>query len=869
VRIDGFRFRHVGPFGADGVAVDGLVPGLNVIAEHNERGKSSLLRALQLFLLQGHTTWGKRGHAIKRDDGSATGEIDFSHQGVGYRLIKTYQRGKDAQLIDRATGAVLARKGEADERMATIMGTADKARGPSGLLWVEQGLSMDAVQDDGLVASKLETELSTLVGGDRARDYLARTEAALGELLTTTGRPRVGGPLKLAEDELEQVEADLIEAHRLREQTRQIGLDLTRVRAALSRLEAEEDDTETDARIAQVRTELDSAKAARASLETAQALAQRLTAEAEQAERRLADHLATIARHDRATQGATAERKAVTSLTQRRDAIKTALVDIDAKLAALRHSQSQLAAVQSARANAERVQDRQAALQQVETRLEALDTLLADREKQVEARNALPEVDRATLDQLAALEQGAARLEHQLGDVDIQLRLTLEAGVTASLDGESVGSGTVRLDATSELILPGVGRIALDAPEADSLKCERDGLIAQAEDLRVRLGVTDYADAATALRARTEIDATLRMTDKERDRIAPDGRDTLIDRKTALIREIETLTDLIAAAPELEAGIDAETLDTEIAAQSGARAALQDEQVELSGKLEAGKTRLDAHQLALTELPDSAAPNQRADTQAELGATAATARQRAETALSELETLRAQAPTDPALLQASLTRLTQVRENRAKQLTDLKQKDVELSARRSGVFDRSDPDLDVKALEGQAETLRETVEHHRRQAQALTLLRDTLNASQRQLQDEYTEPVRRELAPLLARVIDGADLSLNETLGAQGLLREGRDDDLALLSGGTREQIAILTRLAFARLLARGGQACPVILDDALVYADDDRRARMFDVLNYVSSGEDALQLLYLSCHERAARELGGHRLNLMSWPQD
>jgi ABC-type molybdenum transport system ATPase subunit/photorepair protein PhrA len=148
-------------------------------------------------------------------------------------------------------------------------------------------------------------------------------------------------------------------------------------------------------------------------------------------------------------------------------------------------------------------------------------------------------------------------------------------------------------------------------------------------------------------------------------------------------------------------------------------------------------------------------------------------------------------------------------------------------------------------------------------------LRDTLGASQRQLQDQYTEPVRRELAPLLARVIDGADLSLNETLGAQGLLREGRDDDLALLSGGTREQIAILTRLAFARLLARGGQACPVILDDALVYADDDRRARMFDVLNYVSVGEDALQLLYLSCHERAARELGGHRLTLTSWLKD
>jgi uncharacterized protein YhaN len=60
-----------------------------------------------------------------------------------------------------------------------------------------------------------------------------------------------------------------------------------------------------------------------------------------------------------------------------------------------------------------------------------------------------------------------------------------------------------------------------------------------------------------------------------------------------------------------------------------------------------------------------------------------------------------------------------------------------------------------------------------------------------------------------------------------------------------------------------------VILDDALVYADDARRGRMFDVLNYVTSGETPLQLLYLSCHEANSIQLGGNRLRLGSWAEN
>ena len=188
MRLDAFRFRHIGPFGAQGVSVSGLQPGLNVVAEHNERGKSSLLAALALTLFTPHRSWTRKEKPLERPDGTPVGEVDFVHDGRRLRLRKRFVKGRTAELIDLATGETIAVKGEAEDRLRDMLGSADNRTGPSGLLWVRQGDSLERAEDDGQVASKLESELSTLVGGERARLYLDRTESELGELLTKTGR---------------------------------------------------------------------------------------------------------------------------------------------------------------------------------------------------------------------------------------------------------------------------------------------------------------------------------------------------------------------------------------------------------------------------------------------------------------------------------------------------------------------------------------------------------------------------------------------------------------------------------------------------------------------------------------------------------
>jgi uncharacterized protein YhaN len=61
-------------------------------------------------------------------------------------------------------------------------------------------------------------------------------------------------------------------------------------------------------------------------------------------------------------------------------------------------------------------------------------------------------------------------------------------------------------------------------------------------------------------------------------------------------------------------------------------------------------------------------------------------------------------------------------------------------------------------------------------------------------------------------------------------------------------------------MLARAGRIVPVILDDALVFTDDDRIERMFDALHR-QAGD--MQIIVLTCRQRAFRALGGQALRL------
>ena len=218
----------------------------------------------------------------------------------------------------------------------------------------------------------------------------------------------------------------------------------------------------------------------------------------------------------------------------------------------------------------------------------------------------------------------------------------------------------------------------------------------------------------------------------------------------------------------------------------------------------------------------------------------------------------AEAAPDLAAMRAALGRAEAVAEQ-------AEQRVRELASEREGL----DARIDVRSGEAVEEELADVEErlqaaevHLGRiefEVRVLTRLRAALEAARTDARERYFEPVMRELAPLLRLLWPEAEVTFDEqTLLPVALTRAGQPEEIDILSGGTREQVALLVRLAFARMLAGGGRHAPVILDDALVYTDDDRIERMFDALHRQAAD---LQIIVLSCRQRAFRDLGGRAL--------
>jgi uncharacterized protein YhaN len=95
---------------------------------------------------------------------------------------------------------------------------------------------------------------------------------------------------------------------------------------------------------------------------------------------------------------------------------------------------------------------------------------------------------------------------------------------------------------------------------------------------------------------------------------------------------------------------------------------------------------------------------------------------------------------------------------------------------------------------------------------------------------------------------------------ASAALNRDVASDSDRLSYGTQEQIAVLVRLAMGAMLGERGQPVPIILDDALVFSDDDRIEQMFDALTRAGQKQ---QVIVLTCRTRAFAALGGRPLSI------
>ena len=149
-------------------------------------------------------------------------------------------------------------------------------------------------------------------------------------------------------------------------------------------------------------------------------------------------------------------------------------------------------------------------------------------------------------------------------------------------------------------------------------------------------------------------------------------------------------------------------------------------------------------------------------------------------------------------------------------------------------------------------------EELRRRAAALdhllTLLKDQRGVLTRKLQ----APLQKHLNHYLQLLFPQAHLAIDETLSPGPLTRSGpagpESGAFDALSFGAREQMGVISRLAYADLLREAGRPTLIILDDALVHSDEERLSLMKRVLFDAATRH---QILLFTCHPMNWRDIG------------
>ncbi len=147
-------------------------------------------------------------------------------------------------------------------------------------------------------------------------------------------------------------------------------------------------------------------------------------------------------------------------------------------------------------------------------------------------------------------------------------------------------------------------------------------------------------------------------------------------------------------------------------------------------------------------------------------------------------------------------------------------------------------------------------------AGAFSLLKSTLIEAANDAKAQFQAPLAAKLTPYIQALLPDAEAEVTADFGVAALHRGNPvGERFEQLSDGTREQIAILARLAFARMLQEQGLPALVVLDDALVFSDERRLARMFEI---VENAAQNLQIVILTCHEERFATLQAKHLRIV-----
>ncbi|MGV1760812.1 AAA family ATPase [Rhizobium sp. A22-96] len=873
MKISALRLFNVKRFAGRGVAIEGIGDGVNVLCAANEFGKSTSFEALHALFFQPHSgTPGDVQRLRPYSGGNPLLEADISTAEGRFRITKQYYGGRSARVTDLGTGRVVAQADEAENFIASLIrgGTA----GPAGLLWVRQGITgiekRSRSEEDGekqvrqSLLESVQGEVEAVTGGRRMAEIMAAAREALSELVTSTGRPKTGGRYAAVIEERDKLAAD---EQRLSNEVTALREALDSRASAIKRLtelDGAEDRAERRKAIEAAQAIFDAAKTHSEKLKTAEAelklVRERwIGAErdlkafrtAQENEKVLREKLLVAERHRGDTVGK--RREAVEAIEKAREDVEAA----EAEEQDTRDLLARLDAALKAHEASERLAEWKEQLAEAESARQALE--------EGEAQLSLLKIPTNAIDELHTLEVDIAKLRAVEEAVRPSLAIDYKTDAVGpvTMDGTPLMDGEERTyDGQAQLAVPGFGMITLRSNRPVRSNDDLEQAAAKRRTLLASMGVDNLSMARTRQVRAQQMDADLRELRGRLSLLAPEGLPKLREKVAAdsdsastevleLEQEPVQVRAALAEAEERrkkarqvlrEAEPFQARADQAFVAAETALASLMADRAQVMAILGPEEARGEREQALLNTLDDLDRTLVEADAHAKrLGAAAV-----------DLESL-----------EATLKRTRSIEEATDREVSTLRETIAGLNAE---IRAQSDEAVEEKWRET-AEALSAAMaraQAFEKEVAVLQRLVTGLETARSDARELYLKPVMLELAPLLRLLFDDVAITFDDkTLLPQTILRNGQEEDVDRLSGGMREQLSVLTRLAFARLLARDGRPAPVILDDALVYSDDDRIEKMFDALHRQSRDQ---QIIVFSCRQRAFQKLGGNILQMTDW---
>lgn len=850
------------------VEIKELEPGINLFTGPNESGKSTLVRAIRAAFFERHKSSSVEDLQPWGDSAAVpTVELEFEWEEQSWKLVKSFLKKKRCDLTVDGT----AYSGdEADDMLADLLGFELPKRGASrpdqwgipGLLWIEQGAGQEIQAPVEHAGQHLKAALGGNLGevtSSTGDELISQVTAERAKLLTATGKATGNYAKAIADADTLQEQFDALQ-DRIQQYRQQVD--------RLGQLREEQSQAETERLWETYRQQAKEAQARLSEVESWQR-------EQDRDQQAFKDCQTSIQTTLELLSGFQSQQQDLARREDEKKAAEQQQADLEARKpaseAALEEAKQAHEAARKALKLAQQHQQRKELVRELEgievelvnnqsklARAKALHASLLENRQKQQSRQTDPQTILRLKDVVSALD----RLAIQQDAVATRLQFDLTDDHSVTLDGQGLaGQSEHLLIEPGEVAIKGVGtlRVLPGGEDVAEIARAKQSLTDEQENLLTRLRVTSLVEAEEQLKQLQALEQAIQQDESVLKELAPEGLEALSDQLQLKQARKDALAPQIQALPEQEE--DSPSPSRAEAQLESAAEALEDAQTAnqtLKSELLLADQALNRARQEWERLSNELQAPDRKQREKQAGEQLAELRTNERHLSDQIEKREAQInDANPEALEQDVRRLTQSADAAEKQEESRRFELIQLQARleSAGAEGLEEQSAELKVELDRATRRRRELERH---ANALDFLLARLTEHRLELTRQLQAPLQKHLNHYLQLLFPEASLNVDENLIPEVLVRQGHGGEergqFNELSFGAREQMALISRLAYADLLQEAKKPTLIIMDDALVHSDAERLKAMKRVLYDAAQRH---QILLFTCHPDNWRDLG------------